>query len=463
MKITRRNILKAFGGLSFGSLLPFAGTGCSNERSSDTGKKYIKTDILVVGGGPAGITAALQSASAGCSTILVEFISQLGGTTTTGGVAFPGLFHAWGKQVISGLGWELVKETVKLNGNKLPDFAIPTGRNHFKHQVIINPYLYAMLAEEKCIDAGVHLRYYETPVSTLFNGNEWEVDVVGKGTQVRIVCKQIIDCTGNAAVTSLAGFNLLREDVIQPGTLMYSMGGYDYDSLDIDLYKKKYKEALSGGVFEEHMFFGGIERVLFGSHLSRERNMSHNHIAGADSTTSETHTSTNIKARSGALKMLRFIKGLPGGEHTYIDRMCAETAIRETFRVDGLHRITKEEYITGKVFDDAIAYTFYPIDVHDENGVAPKQLVEGIVPTIPLSALIPKNSKNFLVAGRCVSSDRKANSALRVQASCMAMGQAAGAAAAMAVRTNKDILEIPINDIKQLIAENGGIVPGSNA
>jgi hypothetical protein len=77
--------------------------------------------------------------------------------------------------------------------------------------------------------------------------------------------------------------------------------------------------------------------------------------------------------------------------------------------------------------------------------------------------LIPKNSKNFLVAGRCVSSDRKANSALRVQASCMAMGQAAGAAAAMAVRTNKDIVDIPINDIKTLIAEYGGIVPASNA
>ena len=463
MKITRRNILKTFGGLSFGSLLPLVSAGSNNVGRADVNKNNVRTDVLVVGGGPAGITAALQSASADCSTTLVEFDSQLGGTTTTGGVAFPGLFHAWGKQVISGLGWELVKETVTLNGSDLPDFTIPTGKNHSKHQVIINPYLYALLAEEKCLDAGVHLRYYETPVAAIFNGKEWKVDMVGKGTRVCIICKQIIDCTGNAAVTSLAGFKVLREEEIQPGTLMYRMGGYDFNSLDIDLYKIKYQEALSNGVFDKHIFFGGIERVLDGSHVSRERNMSHNHIPGADSTTSETHTSTNIKARKEALKMLRFIKELPGGEHTYIDRMCTETAVRETYRADGLHVITEEEYVTGKVFDDAIAYTFYPIDVHDENGVTPKHLEEGIVPTIPLSALIPKNSKNFLVAGRCVSSDRKANSALRVQASCMAMGQAAGAAAAMAVRTNKDIVDIPINDIKTLIAEYGGIVPASNA
>ena len=83
------------------------------------------------------------------STVLVENGSQLGGTTTTGGVAFPGLFHAWGKQVIAGIGWELVTDTVKLDGGELPDFSIPTGKNHPRHQVRINPNIYALLAEEK--------------------------------------------------------------------------------------------------------------------------------------------------------------------------------------------------------------------------------------------------------------------------------------------------------------------------
>jgi hypothetical protein len=139
--------------------------------------------------------------------------------------------------------------------------------------------------------------------------------------------------------------------------------------------------------------------------------------------------------------------------------MQPETGVRETYRIDGVYQISYDDYITGKVFDDSVSYSFYPIDVHDKNGVEPKQLTEGIVPTVPLRALIPKNSRNFLVAGRCVSSDRLANSALRVQASCMGMGQAAGAAAALACKLKVSPLNVPIYQLNSLIAENGGIVP----
>jgi hypothetical protein len=139
--------------------------------------------------------------------------------------------------------------------------------------------------------------------------------------------------------------------------------------------------------------------------------------------------------------------------------MQAETAVRETYRIDGIYRITREDYVSGKVFDDSVSYSFYPIDLHDKNGVAPKHLAEGQVATIPLRALIPRGSQNFIVAGRCVSSDRLANSALRVQASCMAMGQAAGAAAALACKLKTSPLNVPYVQLKALIKEYGGIVP----
>jgi len=84
-----------------------------------------EADVLVVGGGTAGTIAAIQAARAGARTVLVERSGQLGGTMTTGGVSFPGLFHAWGKQIIAGIGWELVSESVALDGGKLPDFATP--------------------------------------------------------------------------------------------------------------------------------------------------------------------------------------------------------------------------------------------------------------------------------------------------------------------------------------------------
>lgn len=448
-KIARRSLLKTLGGISLGSIIP--ATGCSNPKKSNI--NTIKTDILVVGGGTAGVIAAIQTARAGCSTILVENGSQLGGTITTGGVAFPGLFHAWGKQVISGIGWELVSDTVKMDDGKLPDFSIPTGRWHWKHQIHVNPFIYTLLAEEKCRQAGVQTRYYESPFSAVFNGENWEVETIGKGTHTKIICNQLIDCTGNAAITSLAGFNVLREDGTQPGTLMFRIEGYDLEKIDLPLLKTKYEEAVSKGELVRDEFRGNIVNLLnkHGDNIQ--------HIAGADSTTSETHTITNINGRSSLLKHLQFLRTFPGCEKIKLVSMQAETAVRETYRIEGEYQISHEDYIRGKNYDDSICYSFYPIDLHDKNGVAPKHLQEGTVPTIPLKALIPKNSKNLLVAGRCVSSDRLANSALRVQASCMAMGQAAAVATVLANKHKTSPLNIDIKEIKSLIKKHKGIVP----
>ena len=91
-------------------------------------------DILVIGGGTAGTIAAIQAGRTGLRTALIESGSQLGGVTTTGGVSFPGLFHAWGKQIIAGIGWELVTKAVALDSGKLPDFSVPPER-HWMHQI----------------------------------------------------------------------------------------------------------------------------------------------------------------------------------------------------------------------------------------------------------------------------------------------------------------------------------------
>ena len=452
-KIERRTLLKTLGGFTLGGVIPLTGKAVGEDKQSAKNIKALNTEILVVGGGTAGVIAAIQAARAGCSTILVENGSQLGGTITTGGVAFPGLFHAWGKQVIGGIGWEIVTEAVRLNDDVLPNFSIPYGTDHPKHQVRINPYLYALLAEEKCLLAGVQLRYYETPIAANFRDNNWEVETIGKGTRSKIICNQLIDCTGNAALTSLAGFGVLREQETQPGSLMFRIGGYDLGSLDIKMIRERYSDAVNKGRLVKEEFRNNIEGLL------RSAGDNIQHIAGADSTTSTSHTITNIKGRTSLLNTLRFLRELPGCEKTRILSMQPETGVRETYRIDGVYQITRDDYVSGKRFDDAVAYSFYPIDLHDKNGVEPKQLAEGTVPTIPLRALIPKNSKNFIVAGRCISSDRLANSALRIQASCMGMGQVAGAAAALASKLNTSPLNVSIDQIKSLIADNGGIVP----
>jgi hypothetical protein len=139
--------------------------------------------------------------------------------------------------------------------------------------------------------------------------------------------------------------------------------------------------------------------------------------------------------------------------------MASEAGVRETFRIVGETLISKEDYIEGRVFKDAVCFSFYPIDLHTAEGVKPRQLQPGTVPTVPLGSLIPQNSENLLVAGRSVCSDRLANSALRVQASSMAMGQAAGAAAALAAMHNTTPLSVPIDKLRKLLKEHGAIVP----
>ncbi len=445
-------MLKTLGGFSIGGLIPVFAEGPRNNITGNEANN-IKTDVLVIGGGTAGVVAAIQAARAGSATTIVENGSQLGGTITTGGVSFPGLFYAWGKQVIGGIGWDLVKETVRMNDDELPDFSIPFGTNHPKHHVRINGYLYACLAEEKCLEARVKVRYYETPINIQLVKDGWEVETIGKGTHTRIICKQLIDCTGNAFAASLAGFKLLRKKETQPGSLIFRLEGYDLETLDLNRIQEQYDRALQSGELKQGDASIGIKHMLI------KRGDNAQHIFGADSSTSERHSLTNIEGRASLLRMLRFLRRMPGCEQTYISSMQTETGVRETYRIDALYNITHNDYVTGKIFDDAISWSYYPIDLHDENGVVPKHLGDKIVASIPLRSLVPKGSRNFIVAGRCLGSDRLSNSALRVQASCMGMGQAAGAVAALACQHKTTPIKVPLDEVRTLIIKHGGIVP----
>ncbi|MGE9289882.1 MAG: FAD-dependent oxidoreductase, partial [Puniceicoccales bacterium] len=140
-----------------------------------------------------------------------------------------------------------------------------------------------------------------------------------------------------------------------------------------------------------------------------------------------------------------------------------ECGIRESYRIDGEVFISAEDYCTGRVWADSYCYSFYPIDMHasDGGGIDTRPLQEGTLPTIPLRAMIPKGSEHLLVAGRCVSGDRTANSAFRVQASCMATGQVAGAVAALAAQAGTNLQSVPESAIVGLLRQHHAIVPDS--
>ncbi len=416
----------------------------------------LDVDVLVVGGGSAGHVAAIQAGRIGAKTVLLERNSQLGGTTTTGGVCFPGLFHAWGKQVISGIGWELVKKSKEIDGTKLQDFTV-VHRSHVPHHVDINGQLYSLLAEEACLDAGVSLAYYQFPQKVVQTDEGWLVDVAGQGVQYQLRCRQIVDCSGGATVVGMIGLERMREETRQPGTHVVIYKGFDMEVVNKN--KKRiqnmYNDAIKNGSLQKGDTWKGTP---FHTIYSTRGNV--NHVFGADATNAATQTQSNLAGRKCVLRMLKFFKTIPGGKNVSIDRMMTETACRETYRIKGETTITVHDYTSGKKFEDALCYSFYPIDLHDTEGVKPKPLKPGTLPRIPRGALIPKGSKNIMVAGRCISSDRLANSALRVQACCMAMGQAAAVTAALAAKNETTPLEVPLAEIHRLLREHNAIVPG---
>ena len=409
----RKFLQSSAAGLAIASTTNVVAGKEDDRATSEAGKVRANVDVLVVGGGTAGTIAAIQAGRVGAKTLLVERNGQLGGTTTTGGVAFPGLFDAWGKQIIAGIGWELVKESVELDGGRFPDFSrVP--RRHWQNQLQVNMFLYAILAEEKCKDASVQIAYYEFPQAIVKTAEGWQVDCGGFGTQRRVYCKQIIDCTGGAEVVGLLNLPRLREEEQQPGSMLFQLG-----------------EANDPGRGQLHALY----------------------VHGADSTNSRTVTTANLTGRQAILNKVRASK-------KRLMHMQPETGFRESYRIVGETMVTVNDYTSGRHFDDAVSNAFYPVDLHTKSGVRPKPLKSGTVPTIPLGALVPKESRNIIVAGRCVCSDRLANSGLRVQASCMGMGQAAGVAASLAARNGNTPLEVPLASIHELLREHGAIVPG---
>lgn len=421
----RRNFLRhsvygiAGAGLAVASTTNVVMSAEPGEQQKPDGRDISNdVDVLVVGGGTAGTIAAIQAGRAGAKTMILERNTQLGGMTTTGGVSFPGLFDAWGKQIIAGIGWELVSEAVKLDGGTFPDFSrVP--QRHWMNQVRVNQFLYALLAEEKCEQAGVQIAYYEFPQTIAKTAEGWQVDCVGFGTRRSIHCKQIIDCTGGAEVVGLMNLPRLREAETQPGSILFML------------------EKANNPGRSNQAGTGSLDGI---------------YIHGADSSNSRTVTAANLAGRRAVLEKVR-------SENKRLMHLQPEPGFRESYRIVGETIITVNDYTSGRHFEDAVSNAFYPVDLHTKSGVKPKPLKPGIVPKIPLRALIPKDSINIMVAGRCVSSDRLANSGLRVQASCMGMGQAAGATAALAAKKGLTPLKIPLVAIHSLLREHGAIVP----
>ena len=318
-----------------------------------------RVDVLIVGGGTAGVIAAIQAGRAGAQAAVVEMHGQLGGTMTMGGVSAPAYFWSPERQIIAGIGWELVRKAVELNGTSLPDFAKPNPRRPSYHTAT-NPRLYALLAEEACLDAGVRLHYHEIVTGIRDLGETWEVETVGKGLRRTVTAREVVDCTGDADVIGLLGLPRLRGDTRQPGTLIFRFGGYDTPALDMEVIQEHYEAAMADGRLQPGDFWRGEDQPFI--EFLRSGGFNAHHIFGADSSTAATQTEADIEGRRAVLRLLRFVRSLPGCQEVQLEHMSTLSAVRETYRIIGEESITYDDYIAGRVFEDAVCYSLYFVD-----------------------------------------------------------------------------------------------------
>lgn len=389
------------------------------------GKKY---DILVCGCGCAGFCAAVSAAREGASVAVIEKYNAPGGILTVLGNnsidQFNNPFINGNKMVITGIGWEYVKRLYHDGFAVIPDMDAEY-QNHAQYGVKVNPVAAAKVMDDMLIEAGVDIYYGQPAVDV----NICETDernmissiiISTKDGLAELSAKVYIDCTGDGDLAHLAGAQSWDGDekgTFQPGTLRF----YPSKSSDSKV-------------------------CTFGDNM--------NHVK-LNTTDSNNITEAEIESRK--MMYSQMMKG------DCIMATAPAVAPREGRRIAGISKMECEDYCSGKIFEDSVCYSYWFVDIHrDDMPAVIKYIKHDKTPTIRLSSMISADIANLMTAGRCVSSDRETNSALRVKASCMAMGQAAGTAAAICVKQGlySKLYDFPISEIKSTLDKNGAVVPG---
>jgi len=409
--------------------------------------KEKRSDVLVVGGGTAGVFAAISSAKSGAKTLLIEKNSILGGTVTVANVNFPGLFFAWGEQIISGPCWEAIERTVALGGAVIPAISFRPEK-HYHEQIRMNRFVYTAVLFEMCREAGVEVITNAMVSAVEETTDGVSVVVTTKSGLLKIETEIVIDATGDANAVTMAGYPVEKSSVQQPATLQNHLSGYVYESVC----EEDVERALKRAGLPEYITVKSLMHDLL-------RNKFDVHIPCHDADTSEGKTQVEQQAYDLLLKIYRLCRTIPNLENLTIDFIAEETGIRESNRIVGEDCITAEDYINGRMYPDAVCYAFYPIDLHVMKGIEQRFHKEHVVSKVPYGALIPKTSKRVICAGRCIASDTYANSGIRVEAVCMATGQVAGCAAAIASKTHVMLKDVAIETLCEKLEMIGAVVP----
>lgn len=444
--------------------------------------KEIETDIVICGGGPAGINAALAAGRSGARTVLIERYGFLGGMSTAA-LVYPWMtFHTMeGKQVIGGIAQEIVEKLMQLGAS--PGHVRDTV-GFVRTITPFDPEVYKTLIGDMLKEAGVQLILHSfMDHAKVQEDRIVSVQITTKSGRYQINAKQFIDATGDADLAFLSGAPCLQgrgtDKATQPMTMKFRMRGVDLDAVKAymldhpdEFYEKtpfsELRELPLSGVmgFFKHWKEADLpinrDQVLFFTGPAKDEVLVNTtRVQGLDGTDVMDLTQAEMLGRKQVHMVGDFMRrSLPGFENASVSSVGAQIGIRESRRIDGQYSLQQDDVIQGRSFPDVIARSGYPIDIHDPSGkgVTAAWVGGDGAYDIPYRCLLPKRINNLLVAGRCISTSHEALATTRLTPSCMATGQAAGTASGLAIAKHSDPRDISMQDLQQLLRSAGAMI-----
>ena len=412
-------------------------------------------EVCVIGGGPAGVCAAIEAAREGKKTVIVESTGMLGGMATAALVGpFMTCYDSKGEErVVRGLFDEIVERTIALGGAISPDDTdAPSVYTSFlkKYHRRVTPfdsYTLQLTLDRMCIEAGVEIFLYTKYVDSVCkDGAIDSIVLAAPEGLVALKSKLYIDCTGNADVAEKSGVQTWwgSEDGMppQPGTLFFEVDDAD-------------DEAFLGRGCRPKLPTKCYRKPIPGTYK-----VNHYRVYGVNANSARSMTDAHIEAREQVLDSYRDLLETEGFEHCKITQVAPVLGIRESRHIVGKYRLTVNDISEGVFFDDTVVVFGYGMDVHSRDGQISDGFHGKVAPkyTIPYRSLVPEGCSNLLVAGRPISAESQAAGAFRVIPACMAMGQAAGQASAIALNSGKSVGEIDTDLLRTNLRDHGAIV-----
>jgi len=409
-------------------------------------KKY---DLIVVGGGFAGVAAALEAAEKGLQVLLIEKYNCLGGAAANC-LVLPFMNH-WTKDpeteeykpLTGSLFLEIVDQMAQLGG-------FHENKRTFDEEIL------KLVLNRLCIRQGVNLLFNTTVTGVEMDGRKIHcIRALGKSRMLELQAKYYIDATGDAELSMLAGCRCKvgREEdgLCQPMTLCFRVGGVDralfvQERPQIDA---RYKQLQAQGKIknprENILLFLTMHHGIIHYNTTR--------VVKLDPTDPFAVTRAEIEAREQVFELMALFKEFKSFENAYLLSTALQIGIRESRMVEGEYTLTVEDLKSLARFPDAIAVANYDIDIHNPEGTGTSHYYfgNGEYYQIPYRCLLPKDCENLLVAGRCISSTHEAQASYRIMPFCCELGQAAGAAVSVAVQGGTDLRGVDMDKLQAIL------------